>query len=67
MVLNDGRILVIEYKGEPYKTNDDSKEKKNLGELWAEKSNGKCLFLMTVKDDNGVDVKGQIERIIHKI
>lgn len=67
VVLNDGRILVIEYKGEPYKTNDDSKEKKNLGELWAEKSNGKCLFLMAVKDDNGVDVKGQIERIIHKI
>lgn len=64
VVLNDGRILVIEYKGEPYKTNDDSKEKKNLGELWAEKSNGKCLFLMAVKDDNGVDVKGQIERII---
>lgn len=67
VVLNDGRILVIEYKGEPYKTNDDSKEKKNLGELWAEKSNGKCLFLTAVKDDNGVDVKGQIERIIHKI
>ena len=38
VVLNDGRILVIEYKGEPYKTNDDSKEKKNLGELWAEKA-----------------------------
>lgn len=24
--LNDGRILVVEYKGEPYKSNDDSKD-----------------------------------------
>ena len=64
VVLNDGRILVIEYKGEPYKTNDDSKEKKLLGELWAKKSNGKCLFLMAVKDDNGLNVKQQIENII---
>ncbi len=64
VVLNDGRILVIEYKGEPYKTNDDSKEKKLLGELWAKKSNGKCLFLMAVKDDNGLNVKQQIENVI---
>ena len=64
VVLNDGRILVIEYKGEPYKTNDDSKEKKLLGELWARKSNGKCLFLMVVKDDKGLSVKQQIENVI---
>lgn len=64
VVLNDGRILVIEYKGEPYKTNDDSKEKKLLGELWAKKSNGKCLFLMAVKDDKGLNIKQQIENII---
>ena len=25
--LADGRVLVVEYKGEPYKTNDDSREK----------------------------------------
>ena len=64
VVLNDGRILVIEYKGEPYKTNDDSKEKKLLGELWARKSNGKCLFLMAVKNNNGLSVKQQIENVI---
>jgi hypothetical protein len=30
--LNDGRIFVVVYKGKPYVTNDDSKEKRNLGE-----------------------------------
>lgn len=46
--LLDGRILVVEHKGEVYATNDDSKEKCNVGDLWAEKSKGKALFLMTV-------------------
>ena len=31
--LHDGRILVVEYKGEAYKTNDDSKEKRQIGML----------------------------------
>ena len=31
-----------------YATNDDSKEKCNVGDLWEEKSHGKALFLMTV-------------------
>jgi type III restriction enzyme len=63
--LKDGRTLVIEYKGEVYKTNDDSKEKKNLGQLWAEKSGGKTLFLMAVeRDEQGRDVYQQIENAI---
>jgi len=44
--LKDGRYLVVEYKGEVYRTNDDSKEKNSLGELWEKRSNGICLFLM---------------------
>jgi type III restriction enzyme len=44
--LVDGRILVVEYKGEHLWSNDDSKEKRALGRLWAEKSGGKCLFVM---------------------
>ena len=31
-----------------YATNDDSKEKCNVGELWEKTSGGKTLFLMTV-------------------
>ena len=46
--LTDGRILILEHKGEVYATNDDSKEKCNAGELWEEKSNGDAIFLMTV-------------------
>lgn len=60
-MLDDGRILVIEYKGEALKTNDDSKEKKDVGELWEKHSNGKGLFLFaTYKDDKGRDVYQQI-------
>ncbi len=44
--LTDGRYLVVEYKGEVYRTNDDSKEKHSLGELWEKRSHGACLFLM---------------------
>lgn len=59
-MLNDGRIFVIEYKGEHLV--EGSQEKKNIGELWEEKSNGKALFLMAVKrDEKGRSVYKQIE------
>jgi type III restriction enzyme len=61
-LLNDGRVLVVEYKGNAYATNDDSKEKKLLGEVWASKSNGRALFLMAVKkDERGLGVHDQIK------
>ncbi|MHB9036588.1 MAG: DEAD/DEAH box helicase [Armatimonadota bacterium] len=44
--LTDGRYLVIEYKGENLWSNDDSKEKRAVGELWADRSGGSCLFVM---------------------
>lgn len=46
VLLNDGRILVVEYKGEDRWSNDDSKEKRAVGTLWAERSGGQCLFVM---------------------
>lgn len=48
--LKDDGIAVIEYKGEVYKTNDDSKEKKAFGNLWASRSGGKCVFAFVGKD-----------------
>jgi type III restriction enzyme len=45
-LLADGRILVVEYKGEDRWSNDDSREKRAVGELWADRSNGRCLFIM---------------------
>ncbi|MBE2897125.1 DEAD/DEAH box helicase family protein [Pasteurellaceae bacterium HPA106] len=60
-VLNDDRILIVEYKGEPYKTNDDSKEKCLIGERWEALSNGRCLFIMASKEDEkGRDVRAQL-------
>jgi type III restriction enzyme len=43
--LKDGRVLVVEYKG-GHLQNDDSKEKKALGELW-----GGGLFAMPTNKD----------------
>lgn len=45
-LLNDGRILVVEYKGAHISSTDDTKEKTLIGNLWAERSNGHCLFVM---------------------
>lgn len=60
--LNDGRFLVVEYKGENLKTNDDSREKDQIGHQWEKASGGRCLFLMAVaKDDEGRNVFKQIE------
>lgn len=51
--LKDGRYLVVEYKGTDRYSNDDSKEKRRLGELWELKSNGTCLFIMPKGKDWG--------------
>jgi len=45
-LLKDGRYLVVEYKGEYLWDTPDALEKRAIGELWAERSNGKCLFIM---------------------
>ncbi len=44
--LNDDRYMVVEYKGADRWSNDDSKEKRDLGEFWAARSGGQCIFIM---------------------
>ncbi len=64
-MLQDGRLLVVEYKGEPYVTNNDSREKTNVGELWASKSNGQGLFLMAQSQDpSGQNLNEQIAAVL---
>lgn len=63
--LNDGRLLVVEYKGAGYKTNDDSQEKRAIGEFWAHAS-GNLFLLATQKDDNGRGVREQLRAIVPK-
>lgn len=64
--LSDGRVLAVEYKGEPYKTNDDSREKRQVGERWEKSSGGHCLFLFAVaEDESGRTVFQQlVEKLI---
>ncbi|MBI1924170.1 DEAD/DEAH box helicase family protein [Candidatus Poribacteria bacterium] len=57
-LLNDGRYLVVEYKGEDRWSNDDSKEKRDIGGLWEGRSGGKCLFVMPKgKDFDAIKAK----------
>lgn len=64
--LTDGRILVIEYKGEHLIDNSDTKEKQLIGELWEKHMQGKGLFLMAQKSKDGKDVTTQINEKIGK-
>lgn len=48
--LKDGRTAAVEYKG-GHLWNEDAKEKQALGELWAARSSGACLFVMPKDKD----------------
>ena len=45
-LLHDGRVLAVEYKGRHLVGNEDSGEKRAVGEVWESRSKGKCLFIM---------------------
>ncbi len=44
--LRDGRVLVVEYKGTDRYDTVDSEEKRLVGAVWAQRSGGRCLFVM---------------------
>lgn len=50
-MLQDGRILVVEYKGKAWSEMKDSDEKRDLGAVWESRSNGQCLFIMPNGND----------------
>ena len=49
--LNDGRIAIVEYKGKHLAHSPDELHKKTAGELWAERSGGRCVFVWVVDKD----------------
>lgn len=55
----DGKILVVEYKGESYATNDDSREKRLVGERWAQTTGQR--FVMVEKMRDGQTMAAQIK------
>jgi type III restriction enzyme len=63
--LHDGRLLVVEYKGDMLASNDDSRVKNAIGECWANNSEGRCLFIMAVAQDSiGRNVFQQIGHVL---
>ncbi|MEK7762098.1 MAG: restriction endonuclease subunit R, partial [Nitrospirota bacterium] len=52
--LNDGRVLAVEYKGKHLYDAVDAEEKRAVGQVWASRSGGLCLFVMPT--DGGFSV-----------
>ena len=58
--LDDGRLLVVEYKGAHIAEGADTAEKRTIGALWQRASRGRCLFVMAEKTVDGKDVRRQL-------
>ena len=58
--LEDGRLLVVEYKGAHIADSSDTAEKRAIGELWQRTSNGKGVFVLVERSVNGRDMRQQL-------
>jgi type III restriction enzyme len=58
--LNDGRLLVAEYKGAHIADGPDTAEKRTIGQLWESQSGGKGVFLVIEKAVDGKDMRAQL-------
>lgn len=59
-LLEDGRLLVAEYKGELTAEGADTNEKRTIGQLWERKSGGKGLFIVVEKMVDGKNMRAQL-------
>lgn len=59
--LMDGRVLVVEYKGDFLW--EQSADKRAVGKIWEARSNGKCLFEMPSEEDFSGVVKAISRRL----
>ena len=62
--LDDGRLMIVEYKGDMLLNDPDTLQKQSIGALWAKKSAGKGVFVMVQKDKDGL---GMFDQIAHAI
>jgi type III restriction enzyme len=62
-VMDDGRQLVVEYKGKDRTPEEsrDSREKDLIGQQWAKASGGKAVFVMAIIESNDA---GGMRRVI---
>ena len=58
--LEDGRLLVAEYKGAHLAEGPDTAEKRAIGALWERQSRGKGLFIVVEKSKNDKDMWAQL-------
>ena len=58
--LEDGRLLVVEYKGAHIADSSDTAEKRAIGELWQRTSNGRGVFVVVERSVNGRDMRQQL-------
>lgn len=63
--LTDGRLLVVEYKGEHLATAQDAREKDMLGRLWSKQTGN--VFLTARKMQHGIGVQDQMLNAIRGI
>lgn len=62
---DDGRLFALEYKGGDRYSNDDPKEKRDFGGVWAAASAGRCVFAMaTDAATAGMSVGAQLPRAL---
>lgn len=59
--LMDGRLAVIEYKGDQLRYAPKELHKAQVGRRWAESSSGRALFVMVYKLEQGLSVSQQLE------
>jgi type III restriction enzyme len=62
--MEDERLLVIEYKGSHLATGADTDEKKTIGKLWEQRSNGTGLFAIVEKSIDGKAMDAQLRELV---
>jgi type III restriction enzyme len=60
--LKGGRLLVVEYKGDHLVA--DSGEKRAIGQLWQDTSQGNGIYVFAEKERDGMNVKQQLQAAI---
>lgn len=58
--LNDGRVFVVEYKGQHLASDPNQIAKATIGRLWQEQNPAKALFRQVLLDDDGLDMRAQM-------
>ncbi|MEO6320331.1 MAG: type III restriction endonuclease subunit R, partial [Polaromonas sp.] len=62
--LLDGRVAVVEYKGAHLLNDPYEIEKRQVGALWARKSQARCLFGQIALQRDGLGMAGQLDALL---